>query len=413
MSHPASASPALSLLAAAAVRERANRLLELGLAGDLPHFKVDLSRLPALADRVIATTRRRYPDLAVPLHSCWRHLEAGGLDRWDMLAGARGFADVREMGRAAFDLAIVSCVTNAHPGASWHYAEDATGERFAGTEGLSIASFAMLASGLFSAVPEDPLRADAHALMRIEEAELVAGFQSGPGNRLEGLAGRIALLTRLGEAIGLRPDLFAREDEPRPGGLFDILYDEGQQGAVPVGRILDLVLEGLGPVWPERTVLNGIGLGDTWGHSRLVMADATSGLMPLHMLSQWITGSLVEPLAWAGIEVIGLDTLTGFADRDHGALFLDSGILIPRDLAAARQPHESGSEYVTECRALTIALLDRLAGSIRRELQATEDDLPLSCIIEGGTRAVGREIAREKSADDAEPINILGDGTVF
>ncbi|WP_244294010.1 DUF1688 family protein [Pannonibacter carbonis] len=413
MPHPASASPALSLLAASAVRERANRLLELGLAGDLEHFTVDLSHLPALADRVIATTRRRYPDLAVPLQSCWRHFEAGGLDRWDMLAGARGFADVREMGRAAFDLAIVSCVTNAHPGTSWHYAEDVSGELFAGPAGLSIASLAMLASGLFSAVPEDPLRADAHALMRIEEAELVAGFQSGPGNRLEGLAGRMTLLNRLGEAIGLRPDLFAREDEPRPGGLFDILYDEGQQGAIPAVRILDLVLEGLGPVWPERTVLNGIGLGDTWGHSRLVTADATSGLMPLHMLSQWIAGSLIEPLAWAGVEVFELSALTGLADRDHCVLFLDSGILLPRDLAEAKQPHEPGSEYVTECRALTVALLDQLALSIRRELQATEDDLPLSCIVEGGTRAAGREIAREKRADGVGPVNILSDGTVF
>lgn len=413
MSNPSAVSPALSLLSAAAVRARADRLLEIGLAGELRHFAVDLLKLPAVAGRVIALTRHRYPDLAVPLHSRWRHFEAGGVDRWDMLASARGFDDVRQMGRAAFDLAIVSCLTDAAAGAGWTYMEDATGLPLARSEGLAVATLAMFASGFFSANPADPLRADAHALMRLDEQELAEGFKSDAANPLAALSGRVALLTRLGEATGLRPDLFATRDEPRPGGLFDILYDEGQDGPVPASRILDLLLDGLGPVWPGRIELEGVGLGDTWRHAGLVTPDATSGLVPLHTLSQWMAWSLIEPLAWAGVEVSELDGLTGLAEHRNGGLFLDAGVLTLRDPAEAARTHAVDSELVVEWRALTVALLDRLADQVRMELEASPEELPLGCILEGGTWAAGREIAREKREDGTPPLTILSDGTVF
>src|SRR6476620_10601494 len=72
---------AFSLLSAKAVRERAHRLLEIGLADGLPHFRIDLGRLDAAADLVVATTRRAYPTLDVPFHARWRHFVIGGRDR--------------------------------------------------------------------------------------------------------------------------------------------------------------------------------------------------------------------------------------------------------------------------------------------------------------------------------------------
>jgi hypothetical protein len=271
----------------------------------------------------------------------------------------------------------------------------------------------MFASGFFSANPADPLRADAHALMRLDEQELAEGFKTDAANPLAGLSGRVALLTRLGEATGLRPDLFATRDEPRPGGLFDILYDEGQDGPVPASRILDLLLDGLGPVWPGRIELEGVGLGDTWRHAGLVTPDATCGLVPLHTLSQWMAWSLIEPLAWAGVEVSELDGLTGLAEHRNGGLFLDAGVLTLRDPAEAARAHAVDSELVVEWRALTVALLDRLADQVRMELDASPEELPLGCILEGGTWAAGREIAREKREDGTPPLTILSDGTVF
>jgi hypothetical protein len=39
--------------------------------------------------------------------------------------------------------------------------------------------------------------------------------------------------------------------------------------------------------------------------------------------------------------------------------------------------------------------------------------LPLAKILEGGTWATGRVLAREKRTDGSPPIKVVSDGTVF
>ena len=56
---------AFSLLNAQAVRDRAQRMLAIGLDDRLPHFRVNLGRLDTAVDLVIDTTRQTYPTLAV------------------------------------------------------------------------------------------------------------------------------------------------------------------------------------------------------------------------------------------------------------------------------------------------------------------------------------------------------------
>jgi Protein of unknown function (DUF1688) len=72
---------ALTLLTAAAVRERAAVVLEAGLAGQLDHFSVDPGRLAQAADLTVAITRDAYPSLDIPFHSRWRHFVVDGVDR--------------------------------------------------------------------------------------------------------------------------------------------------------------------------------------------------------------------------------------------------------------------------------------------------------------------------------------------
>ena len=79
---------ARSLLTATAVRARAGQMLELGLAGGLNHFTIDLDRMDGVADAVLAVTRKAYPTLDVPFHARWRHFVLGGVDRWARLADA-------------------------------------------------------------------------------------------------------------------------------------------------------------------------------------------------------------------------------------------------------------------------------------------------------------------------------------
>jgi hypothetical protein len=41
------------------------------------------------------------------------------------------------------------------------------------------------------------------------------------------------------------------------------------------------------------------------------------------------------------------------------------------------------------------------------------EQMPLACILEGGTWAAGRQIARERREGGAPPVLIDSDGTVF
>jgi hypothetical protein len=145
----------------------------------------------------------------------------------------------------------------------------------------------------------------------------------------------------------------------------------------------------------------------------LTTADATSGLVPLHKLSQWLAYSLIEPLQTAGINVTDIDGLTGLAEYRNGGLFVDMGVLAFRDADAAQKEHEVASPLVVEWRALTVALLDRVADGVRRRLGLDATSLPLAKILEGGTWAAGRLLARERRADASPPVKVISDGTVF
>ncbi len=83
--------------------------------------------------------------------------------------------------------------------------------------------------------------------------------------------------------------------------------------------------------------------------------------MPFHKLSQWLAYSLIEPLEDAGIEVLDLDALTALAEYRNGGLLIDSGVLVPKHAAVLDEAHRADSELIVEWRALTVALIDRLA----------------------------------------------------
>ncbi len=404
---------AFSLLSADAVRASAQRMLALGLADRLPHFRIDLARLDAAVDLVLATMRKNYPSLDVPFHARWRHFVIGGVDRWAAIADTHPWHDRAARARAEFDLAIVSVLLDAGAGSTWRYRDAVTGSAIGRSEGLALASLDMFAAGLFSARPGEPLRADAEALARLSLADLRNGFQVDDKNLLLGLEGRAALLRRLGEQVLAAPRVFARQDTARPGGLFDQLVAGADRGTIAAPAILTALLRELGPIWPSRLTLGGVPLGDCWRHPALARDADGSDLVPLHKLSQWLTYSLIEPLMRAGITVRDIDGLTGLAEYRNGGLFVDTGVLVLRDPTDAARVHDVGSPLVVEWRSLTVALLDRLAEALRRRLGLDAVSLPLAKVLEGGTWAAGRAIAQTCRADGAPPIAVRSDGTVF
>ena len=368
------------LLTPEAVRARCEALFALAEAGRLEGWTLDPGRLPAAADLVARVVRETYPDLAVPFHARWRHFAVGGVDRWAALPSRDP--------RMGFDLAITSVLLDAGAGMAWRYREAETGQVFARSEGLAVASFRMFMAGAFAADGRSP-RADAARLAAITAQDLAAGFQVGDANPLVGLDGRAALLRRLGEAV-----------PGRPGALFDHLAGQAEGGTLPARAILIALLRHLGPIWPNGP--------DIWPHPALPDEP-----VPFHKLSQWLAYSLIEPLEAAGLRVTGIDALTGLPEYRNGGLFLDMGVIRLADPAEAAREHAPGSPLVVGWRALTVALLDRIAPLVRERLGVTAEAFPLARVLEGGTWWAGRRLAAERRADGGPPLRIASDGTVF
>jgi hypothetical protein len=273
-------------------------------------------------------------------------------------------------------------------------------------------------AGRFSSDPGDPQRVDAQALLQLDAAVLAESFQAGEHNPLVGLDGRAALLHRLGEALRAQPVIFGADGQP--GQLFDALTHHAHAPAlhghrpqptthhhqVGAARVLQALLDAFSGIWPSGQRVGGVAMGDVWLHSEL-------GWVPFHKLSQWLTYSLLEPLQWAGIQVSGLDTLTGLPEYRNGGLLLDAGVIVPREADLLQRRWSVSDDFIIEWRALTVSLLDELAPRVRKRLNRSAEALPLACILEGGTWAAGRQIAREQRPDGLPPLLIDSDGTLF
>jgi hypothetical protein len=373
-------------------------MLDAALQGDVPEWRVDLGRLSVAADLTADAVRANYPDLNVPFHARWRHFVVGGRDLWAERAAGVAWPDPRSRARAEFDLAIVSVLLDAGAGMAWRYRDAATGAELARSEGLAIASLRLFESGALSA-DKDPYRAD--ALQGVTSEMLAQAFQASAANPLVGLEGRAALLRRLAHVAG------------RPGDLLDKMTGRAVDARLPAAQILEVVLERLGPIWPSRLEVAGVALGDCWRHPALRIADATDGLVPLHKLSQWLSYSLIEPIERAGIEVTEIDGLTGLAEYRNGGLFVDARVLVLADPADQGRAHPVDSPLVVSWRALTVALLDKMAPLVRERLGLAEAAFPLARVLEGGSWWAGRRIAASLREDGGPPLKVVSDGTVF
>ncbi len=372
-----------------AIRERAGKVLKLVEDGQSQWFALDANGLEAAVQATLAVARERYPNpVAIPFHSRWRHFEAGNRDRWSALAERLKGLPAEEIARRRMDLAVVAVLLDAGAGPAWSYREPGTGETYARSEGLGVASFHMFANGAFSRDAKgDPLRVDAERLAALTPMDIAMGFQVKAHNPLLGLEGRAELLRKLGN-VGLE----------RPGALFDIVAS-GAKGEVKAETILAAVLDKLSPIWP-------LPRGDMWEHPVV-------GLVPFHKLSQWMSYSLVEPIEGAGLKVAALDALTGLPEYRNGGLLVDAGALRPKQRALLEKSFAPGDEAIVEWRALTVALLDQIAEHVRLHLGLDAARLPLVKVLEAGTWFAGRRLAAERRPGGGPPITVESDGTVF
>jgi hypothetical protein len=393
-----------------AIRARCETIFDAALAGALSHFTVDLGALSAAADHVVAVTRAAYPDLKIPVHGRTGHFRAGGIDRAEAFAARLAGLPRDDQARAWIDLIVVSVLLDAGAGDAWRYREPASGAVLARSEGLAVASLHAFEAGVFSSDPAQPLRADAAGLGALDPAVLARAFQVTDDNPLAGFAGRVGLVRALGAAVAGSPAVFTGG---RPGGLIDHLDAASAGGAIESTAILRALLDGLSPIWPGRIELAGTNLGDVWRHPAAGGAGPSAGLVPFHKLSQWLAYSLFEPLERTGRTIAQPGALTGLPEYRNGGLFVDLGVIVPRRADIRAAVHAPGDEVIVEWRALTVALLDRIAEAVRDRLGKSPAELPLARVLEGGTWAAGRAIARALRPGGGSPIRIESDGTVF
>lgn len=396
----------------AAIRERCGVLFTLGCEDQLRHFRCDLTKLDRVADYVIGVMRDQYPDQVIPFHSRWRHFEAGGFPRLAHLDRVLSRLTTIEKAQAKFDLVITSVLLDAGAGERWQYYEQETGQVFCRSEGLAVASFQMFCRGAFSSNPKQLCLADTQGLQGLTSAALETGFQVSSENPLVGVAGRLELLQRLGRSLLSAPQLFGNEN-PRPGHLVNYLLERSSNKQLAAETVLSAVLEGLVQIWPGRVEIAGVNLGDVWPHPALTDDGLGAGLVPFHKLSQWLSYSLLEPLQELGLEITGLDALTGLPEYRNGGLCLDLGLLQTKHPAVLQERHSAGSEVIVEWRALTVILLDCIAAAVREELGMTAEELPLVKVLQGGTWSAGRRIAAQRRVGGVSPIQLESDGTVF
>jgi hypothetical protein len=397
------------------IRERSRQLLDRARAGQSRWFTVDDQALPGAARAVADITHKRYPKGHIPFHSRWRHFEAGGVDRRAELERLLGDVPKAVRAEAMIDLAFVSVLLDAGAGSDWKYVEPATGQTFTRSEGLAVASFHAFTSGMFSSDKDHPLQVDAPGLRGFVTDHLAGVFQVRENNPMVGLEGRAILLRRLGEEMQEQPETFG-DILPRPSGIYTQILspspDVPYTAEVAAHDVLSQILMSCSGIWPAGNFVGQVPLGDCWRHDAVRGEGLTDGWVPFHKLSQWLTYSLLEPIAWSGVQVRGVDQLTALPEYRNGGLLLDSGVLQLRDASVAQQTWQPGDELIVEWRALTVALLDELALEVRKLLHLDAERLPLACVLEGGTWAAGRELA-QRHRNGLPPLQVASDGTVF
>ncbi|MDB5953862.1 URC4/urg3 family protein [Ramlibacter sp.] len=397
------------------VRERCGQLLERARDGRSSWFEVDDGAIAAAARAVADLTHRRFPKGHIPLHSRWRHLEAGGVDRRGELQRLLGDVPKATLGQCLVDLTFVSVLLDAGAGPDWKYTDSATGQTFTRSEGLAVASYHAFVGGMFSSDKQHPLQVDAEGLRALATDQLAQVLQVHGNNPLVGLEGRAILLRRFGEAMGEQPEVFG-QNIARPAGIYDQILAPSPElpytADVAAHDILSQILVSCSGIWPADNAIGFVPLGDCWRHEAVRGEGQSDGWVPFHKLSQWLTYSLLEPFAWSGVNVRGVEALTALPEYRNGGLLIDSGVLRLRDEAVTRAVWQAGDELIVEWRALTVALLEEVAVEMRKLLHLDAERLPLARVLEGGTWAAGRELA-QRQRNGLPPLQVASDGTVF
>lgn len=426
-------------------------------SGDSGWFTLDRARLPEAAARVAERLQRRAPgpDLPPPGEGIPR-ATGTSVRRADLVARLESLAGEEQV-RARIDLAVLCALMDTDAGAAWRYVEalgpgrlalpvqqasrdellalldqaasgrarpaetaaappgDPQAPACAQAEGLAVACERAFVAGAFSAEPAQPCRVDASVLRTLDAAAVRAMFQAGPSNPLLGPEGRAGVLARLGQTLQALHD--SEGLAPRPSAVLELLTDGFSRAEVDAHVLLQALLRRFAPVWHTGPTVCGQPAGDVWPHRWAGAAcgkgsdPLTARWVPFHRPGHRLCLALVEPLQQAGVRVTNLEALAGLPELHHGALLLDSGVVVPRAPADLQRVWTLGDEFVVEWRALTVSLLEALAGQVREALGLDATRLPMTALLAALTETDPAQDGGQKAGES--PVRVRGDGVLI
>ncbi len=397
-----------------AIRRHCEQVYQLVKDGKGRYFSLHEEKLEPLCDYVLSVIRQNYPDLKVPFHSRWRHFRGPHGDCLsDMEKTYLGLSEGSRT-QAMMEVVLVSVLLDAGAGASWRYRDPRSNKLLSRSEGLAFASWDLVKEGRLTKGTE-LARVDALGLQNITEESFCEAFQVTTDNPLVGVTARVHILKELGKVVSSKPEIFGSEVNPYLGGLFDYLRSlaSSSKSELEASTILKTVLETFSTLWPRSATWQGDLIGDVGDYEGVRGDFGVHDRIPFHKLSQWLTYSFIEPLEASGLQVTGLDQLTGLPEYRNGGLFIDREVLSLKDSSHQSLWWGVQSPLVVEWRALTVCLLDKLGAMIREKLQEDSKSLPLVCILEGGTWWAGRLAAKERRPDGSPPLKLKIEGSLF
>jgi len=174
---------------------------------------------------------------------------------------------------------------------------------------------------------------------------------------------------------------------------------------VSMPEVFERIAEEFAPLWAGGAGLRDMILGDVW---RPLSVSDEERLAAFHLPALSMALSLIEPFAWAGLNVSGYDELPAPSDASHAVLFQQSGVLQLRRAKADADP----VARMIELRAVTAGLWDSLADRVRHKLEADEDSLPNPCVLQV-SRLAADSFVQKKPAEFHQLANFMNPGSVF
>ncbi|XP_049848236.1 uncharacterized protein LOC126313327 [Schistocerca gregaria] len=393
------------------VRAASKKVYELAKQNKTKYFSLHLEKLEWTIDFVTEVIRTNYPSGNIPHHSRWRHFEQ--VTSIEDLKKNWKCSD-KEKVRRLVDLAVISVLLDAGTGTKWKYL-DKDNRTLTRSEGLAKATLDMFEAGMFSSDPASPHRVNTLGILKLTFSDFKHALQHSITNPLASIDARYKVLQKFAESLALNPHVFGYE-VIRPGNLVDwalreTRHDHSSQ-PLSMYTLFGTLVRTFSSVWPTNTPK--IKQGDVWQYQLLKVPGVPgSDLVPFHKITQWVCYSLYEPLTSLGISISDLDALTALAEYRNGGLFFDSGVLSLKNPSDSDYEYDVGAELVIEWRSLTIALVDLIAPHIRKNLNMSESELPMSKILQGGTWDAGRKLAQRIRPDGSPPISIRLNGITF